>query len=113
MCKAEDGFEKRGVQDTSRLGYGVETRALKKLGEIETVVHGSFDRSPMQKMLNMHYLGQTSCNERDKKGNLVPIDHPNMAICEKAHWTLCENFVVKIKGDLLEDGRVINLRVPD
>jgi len=84
----------------------------KKLGEFETIVQGSFDRSLMQKALNLHYIGQENCNKLDDTGkHLVSIDHPNMAALEKAHYRLCENLRIKIKGDLLEDGSIVNLRV--
>lgn len=83
---------------------------MKIVGKQRATAAIMFDRREAQKLLNKHWLGQENCNV-EKDGKLVSIEHPNMLSLEKAHYKYCENRLIEIEADILEDGSLANFRV--
>lgn len=82
------------------------------VGEVSTYARGSFDRSDLNKLLNLHWVGsEAACEYNEETNTIDRIDHPDMEKLVAAQYRLCQNFSINVAADLMSDGTLQNYRV--
>jgi len=84
----------------------------KVIGSINGTGTVSFNRDDVNQAINMHFLGQKSCNKvNETTGEIESIEHENMEKVTEAQYNISENIQVHVTAELTESGELINIRI--
>lgn len=84
----------------------------KVIGSINGEGSALFNRESMNQAINMHFLGQKSCNKvNEVTGDIEPLEHEDMEKVTAAQYNISENIHVHVTADLTETGELINIRI--